>query len=142
MSTPVLERFSWWQAILGGVAIAVLANLGVLAIGLAAGASFVYVDEGTTNTVSEVDVILSSAIPLTAGTLLAALVARWWPVVLRLAQIVGAGLALATIAGALAAETDSGTRIALAAMHVVIAVVVVLVLESLHRSARHRRYAG
>lgn len=120
----------WWQAIGIGAVAATVINLVVLAIGNAAGASFVYVDAGATGQVTAGSVIMSSTLPLIIGTGLAAVIARWWPGVIRVAQVVGAGLALVTIAGVLTMQTDGGTQVALSVMHFVIAPVVVGVLEA------------
>ncbi|MGH3912832.1 MAG: DUF6069 family protein [Pseudonocardiaceae bacterium] len=127
---------SWWQAITAGTVAAVVANLVILFIGRAAGASFVVVDGTTLHEVAVTGVILATVPPLVVGTVLATLLAHWWPWVLRLAQIIGGGFALLTVAGPVMADTDGGTQLALALMHVVLAVAVVVSLEAIRRRIR------
>ena len=55
------------------------------------------------------------------------------------AQVIGGGLALLTVVGPMMANADSGTRLALAMMHVVLGVAVVLSLEAILRWAKARR---
>lgn len=130
---------SWWQAIGIGVVAATVVNLLILAIGRAAGASFEVIDAGAVHAVTAGGVITSSVVPLLAGAVLAVLLALWWPGFVRLAQVVGGGLALLTVAGPLMADTDTGTQVALAAMHVVAGVAVVLCLQPVWRWAKARR---
>lgn len=127
---------SWWQAIVAAAAGATVVNLLILLIGRAAGASFELIDGAALHAVTVGGVITSSAVPLVIGTVLATLLGLWWPGFLRLAQVVGGGLALASVAGPLMADTDTATRLALAAMHVVVGVAVVLSLEAIRRRAR------
>lgn len=125
----------WWQVIpLGAVAAAVL-NLAVLLAARAAGASFAYLDAGVVHQVTSVNVVVSSALPMAVGMALAVLLAQWWFGAYRLAQVVGAGLALLTVAGSVLADTDGATRFALSLMHVVVAAAVVLSLEVIRRRA-------
>ncbi|MGH4023688.1 MAG: DUF6069 family protein [Pseudonocardiaceae bacterium] len=124
---------SWWQAIAAAAVGATVVNLLILLVGRAAGASFELVDGAALHAVTFGGVITSSAVPLVIGTVLATLLSVWWPGFLRLAQIVGGGLALVSVAGPLLADTDTATRLALAAMHVVVGVAVVLSLEAIRR---------
>ena len=55
------------------------------------------------------------------------------------AQVIGGGLALLTVVGPMMANADSGTRLALAMMHVALGVAVVLSLEAILRWAKARR---
>ncbi|HEX2262798.1 MAG TPA: DUF6069 family protein [Pseudonocardiaceae bacterium] len=55
---------------------------------------------------------------------------------IRLAQTIGGNLALLTVAGPIMTGADGATRIALALMHVMVAVAVVLTLEVIRRRAR------
>lgn len=126
---------SWWRAIGIGAIVATVANLLVLAVASAAGASLTYIDAGATGQVDATSVILSSAVPLIVGVALAAVIARWWRGVIRLAQVLGAGLALGTIPPLLSMDTDGGTQAALAVMHLIMAPIVVAVLEA---GRRHR----
>lgn len=102
-------------------------------IGWAAGASFVVLDAGNPHEVTAWSVVSASVLPLVLGTGLAALLARWWPGFLRLAQVIGGALALLTVAGPVMSDTDGATRLALVIMHVVAGVAVVASLESMRR---------
>lgn len=133
------QGLSWWQAIGGAAAAATVVNLLILLIGRVGGASFEVVDGANLHLVTAGGVITSSVGPLVAGTVLATLLGLWWPGFIRLAQVVGGGLALLTVAGPLMTDTDTGTRLALAAMHVVVGVAVVLSLEVIWRRTQARR---
>ena len=135
------QGLSWWQASAAGAVAAAVGNLVIFLIGLAAGASFVVMDRGELHQVTAGEVIVATVPPLVVGTVLAALLARWWPGVLRLAQVIGGTLALLTAAGPIMADTDGGTRLALALMHVVLGVAVVLSLEALRRRVKASREA-
>jgi hypothetical protein len=67
------------------------------------------------------------------GVLLAASLGRLRVWMLRTGQVVGGLLALLSVAGPMMAVTDSGTRIALALMHVVVGVAAVAALEAIRR---------
>lgn len=133
--TPKAGRggLSWWQAIAAGAVTTAVVNLAILLIGWAAGASFVVLDAGSPHDVTAWGVIAASIFPLVLGTGLAALLARWWPGVLRLAQVIGGTLALLTVMGPVMSDTDGATRLALAIMHVVLGAAVVASLESMRR---------
>ncbi|MGQ0773393.1 MAG: DUF6069 family protein [Pseudonocardiales bacterium] len=141
MGSKQRQCLNWWQAITAGAVAATVANLVILLIGRAAGASFLVVDGANVHEVATVGVIIATVPPLVVGTVLAALLAQWWPVVIRLAQVIGGGLALLTVAGPVMADTDGGTQLALALMHVVLAVAVVFSLEAIRRrmKANHER---
>lgn len=132
--TPAL---SWWQAgaVLTALAAvtATLVNLGIFAVAAAAGASFVLLDGTEPHQVTIGAVITSSTVPLVVGMALAVLLSRWWPGVLRVTQVVGGALALLTVPGPVSAVGDDATRLALALIHVVVGVVVVLALEAVRR---------
>ncbi|MEU0872828.1 DUF6069 family protein [Nocardia brasiliensis] len=125
-------------AILGSVAVAVAVNLVVWLIGRAAGGSFDVVEKGVTTHVGGSGVIISSAVPLLIGMTLAGLVSYFWAGVLRVAQVVGSVLAIATIGLTVAATFDTATTIALSVMHVVLAPVVVLGLEAMRQGLAQR----
>jgi hypothetical protein len=129
---------SWWRALAAGAVAATVVNLLILLIARAAGAAMVVPDGGTDHAITVGGVILSSAGPMTGGVLLACLLALLWPGFLRLAQVVGGGLGLLSVVGPVIADTDGGTKTALAAMHLVVSVVVVAVLEAIRR---HRAVA-
>lgn len=127
------QGLSWWQASAVGAVAATVANLVILFIGRAAGASFALPDGANVHEVSTAGVIIATAPPLVLGIVLAALLAHWWPWVIRVAQVIGGGFALLTVAGPVLADTDGGTQLALALMHVVVAVAVVVSLEAVRR---------
>ncbi|MGH3787743.1 MAG: DUF6069 family protein [Pseudonocardiaceae bacterium] len=134
-----VPSLNWWQAITAGAVTAVVANLAILLIGRAADASFVVMDAGSPHEVTAWSVVVATVPPLVLGTGLAALLARWWPGAIRLAQVIGGGLALLTVAGPVMADTDGATRLALALMHVVPGVAVVVSLELMRRRIRPGR---
>lgn len=133
------EGLSWWQAIAAGAVTAAVVNLVIFFIGAAAGASFAVLDRGTPQEISAWTVLNASVLPLVVGTGLAALLAHWWLWVIRLAQVIGGGLGLLSVAGPLMADADGATRVALALMHVVLAVAVVVSLEAIRRRTKASR---
>ncbi|MBF6165397.1 hypothetical protein IU486_11515 [Streptomyces gardneri] len=118
-------------AILGSVAVTVAVNLIVWMLGLAAGGSFETTDAGETSEVTASVVVVSSAVPLMIGMIAAAMLSYLWVGVLRVAQVVGAALAVATIGLTLAADFDLVSTLALSAMHVVLAPALVVGLEAM-----------
>lgn len=130
------DRFAlpWWQAAAAGAVLATAINLVLLLAARAADASLVLREPGAADhPITAGGVIFSSVVPMTGGILLAALLARWWQGVLRLAQLVGGALALLTAAGPLTSGTDGVTRTTLITMHLVVGVTVVLALEAIRR---------
>lgn len=67
---------------------------------------------------------------------LAVLLSLAWAPILRVAAVVGAAASLGTIAGTVATDFDAPSTVALAVMHVVIAVILVVALERLYRRVR------
>jgi hypothetical protein len=126
---------TWWKALVAGAVCAVVVNLIVLAVAELAGASLVIVDGGEEHPITVGGVIGASAVPLVVGTGAALLLSLWKPVFLRIAQYMGGGLALLSVAGPLSSGADGGTVAALTLMHITVGVAVVTALE-LHR--RHR----
>jgi hypothetical protein len=129
----VRRRPAWWQAALLAAAAAVVVDLAILALGTAADATFVIDDNGKPHEVVAGDVVFSSAVPLLVAIAVVAAIARWWAPVVRVAQVVGGGLALFSALGPLSADTDGGTALALALMHVVVGVALVAGLEAIRR---------
>lgn len=129
----VRRRPAWWQATLLAAAAATVVNLVILALGTAADATFVVDDSGKPHEVVAGDVVFSSAVPLLVAFAVVAIVARWWASVVRVAQVVGGGVALFSALGPLSADTDGGTALALALMHVVVGVALVAGLEAIRR---------
>ncbi|MGW2272482.1 DUF6069 family protein [Streptomyces yangpuensis] len=136
-SAPVRgSGFGWWKVLVTGAVGAAVVNLIVFAVAGLAGASLVVVDGGAEHPITVGGVIGSSVVPLVVGLGAALLSALWKPVFLRIAQYVGSGLALLSVAGPLSADADGGTVAALSLMHITLGVAVFATLE-LHR--RHRR---
>ncbi|MFC9817206.1 DUF6069 family protein [Streptomyces virginiae] len=138
-AAPPVRRsgFGWWQVLVTGAVGAAVVNLVVFAVAKLAGASLVVMDAGEEHAVTVGGVIGSSVVPLLVGTGAALLLALWKPVFLRIAQYVGSGLALLSVAGPLSADADGGTVAALSLMHITLGVAVFTTLR-LHR--RHRRH--
>jgi len=136
-SIPAVRRGGPWRVAATAVALAavgaIVVNEVVMLAGRAAGASFVLDDRGTPHVVTAVDVVVATW-PMVAGMALAVVLARWRAWFLRVAQVVGGGLALLSVAGPMLAVTDSGTRLGLGLMHVVVGVAVVVGLESIRRT--------
>jgi hypothetical protein len=113
-------------------AAAIVTSWVVMLAGHAAGASFVLDDRGTPHVVRVVDVVVAIW-PMVVGVLLAASLGRLRVWLLRTGQAVGGLLALLSVAGPMMAVTDSGTRIALALMHLVVGAAAVAALEAIRR---------
>ncbi|WP_037140252.1 DUF6069 family protein [Rhodococcoides fascians] len=123
------------RAVLFSVLLALVLNLVLWVIGLAAGGNFELTDAGTTMAVAPGGVVMLTVVPMVVGMGVAALVSLKWLPVVRIAQVVGVVAPLGTIAMTVAADFDAASTITLALMHVVIAVVVPLGLEALRRGA-------
>ena len=119
--------------VVAAVVVALVTNLVLWAVGLAAGGSFEHTDAGRTVGSAPGGVVLMTVLPLTVGLALAAVLTLWWNGFARIAQVVGALLPLATIQGTITADFDTPSTVALVLMHVVIAVVVVVALDMLRR---------
>ncbi len=115
-------------------AAAIVACWVVMLAGRATGASFVLDDQGTPHVVRAVDVVVATW-PMVVGVLLTALLGRLRAWALRVGQVLGGLLALLSVAGPVLAVADSGTRLALALMHVVVGVAAVAALEAIRRRA-------
>ncbi|MGD9527195.1 DUF6069 family protein [Pseudonocardia sp.] len=126
-----------WRDVLTITAVAYVAAVVacelVLLVGIAAEASFVLTVPGTPpHPVTSWDIVTTSTI-LPIGVLLAALLARWRRWFLRVGQVVGGALALLSVLGPLTGPTDSGTRLALSLMHVLVGAGAVIALEAIGR---------
>ena len=135
------EGLRWWQAIIAGALAAAVVNLVIFFIGGAAGASFAFLDRGNLHEVGTWGVIIATVCPLAVGTGLATLLAHWWSWVTRWAQVIGGGFALLTMAGPLMTDADGATKVALALMHVMVAVAAVVTLEAIRRRTKTSRQA-
>ncbi len=121
------------QAVFGTVVAALLLNLLVYGVGVAAGGSFELTSNDERATVGAGTVAGMTAIPLLVGMVVTALLSLRWVGVIRVAQGVGPVLSLATIAGTVAADFDATSTVTLSAMHVVIAALIIAGLELMRR---------
>lgn len=118
--------------VLAAAGAAAVANLLVLAVGAAADSSLVVRDGSTAHDITVGGVLVSSLVPVAAGLLITLLLAWWKPVFVRVGQVLGGGLALLSVAGPVTADTDGGTAVTLAVMHLLVGAAVVAALEA-HR---------
>ncbi|MFG2296193.1 DUF6069 family protein [Streptomyces sp. NPDC048603] len=128
------RRIRTWQTLLGAAVITAVVNLIVLLIADAAGASLVLKLNGKDDEVGAPDVLFASIVPLLVGVGVAVLLARWKPVFLRVAQIVAGALAVLSAIGPLTGDTDTGTGVTLAVMHLLVGAAAVATLEAVRRS--------
>ncbi len=104
-------------------ALALVVNLALLRAGDLAGASFLVPDrsaEGALMQVGLVPVVLSTLVPLAAGLVLTALIRARWPRALPALHALAVLVTLASLAMPLSTGTDTGTRVVLAVMHLVV----------------------
>jgi hypothetical protein len=114
------------------VAVAVLANLALYALGRLLGGSYRFTTAAGPAEVDAATVAGFTVAPLLAGLVLAALLGRRWPWVHAVALVVAPALALVTIlVMTLPADLDPVSTAALASCHVVLAPVAVLALRRL-----------
>ncbi len=140
-SGPSVRRpgLPWWLAgaasILGTLAV----NLLLWGIGPLVGAAMTHPDpySGEVVAVTVGDVAFASAVPLAVGFTAAVALSLLWRGVLRVAQVTGSVLALATVANPLflLPDTDTATRVVLSLMHVTLVPAVWLGLEAVRRRA-------
>ncbi|WP_374999399.1 DUF6069 family protein [Aeromicrobium sp. CTD01-1L150] len=130
---------SWWSAALLAAVAAVILNVTIWSVARLAGSPVALDDNGAPYPIAVDSVAVMSVVPTIAGIALAALIARWWIGILRVAQVVGASLALATLMGVFSG--GAGTAITLILMHLVSGTVVVLALEGIRRRAVARQHA-
>ena len=102
---------------------ALVTNLALLLVGGAAGASFTVPPRGGAGGPVHVGVgpvVVSTLLPLVAGLLVTAAVARRTPRAVTAVRALAALATGASLAFPLAAATDAGTRVLLALMHLVV----------------------
>ncbi|MGU3432368.1 DUF6069 family protein [Actinomycetes bacterium M1A6_2h] len=108
---------------------ALIVNVILWLIGLAAGGTFAFTDNGEEFSAAPGGVVMLTVAPLLVGTGVAAAISVKWAGVIRIAEVIGAVAALGTVALTLQADFDAVSTVALSLMHVVIAVVLVVGLE-------------
>ncbi len=129
---PALHRA---VAVVGGVVVAVLANLVLWVIGELAGGSFETTDaDGQVMDVAPGGAVVLTTVPLFVGLTVAVLASYLWVGVLRVAEVVGAVAALGTIALTVAADFDTASTITLSLMHVTLVPVMIVALEGVRRA--------
>lgn len=104
-------------------AAALAGNLALLAASRASGASFAVPDRGDPGSLMQIGpgpVALSTLLPLVVGLGVAALVTRRWPRATVALKALAVLITLASLGMPLSADTDTGTRILLATMHLVV----------------------
>ncbi|NGP08649.1 hypothetical protein G6038_24875 [Rhodococcus sp. 14C212] len=140
-TTSTLPAFSLSRpmAVLVPVVVALVANVALWLVGLAAGGSFEVTNGGTVESAAPGGVLVMTVVPLTVGMGLAALLSLRWFGIVRVAEVVGAVAALGTIASTIVADFDTPSTITLALMHVVIALVVVGGLEAMRNRIAAQR---
>ena len=105
------------------VAAAIAANVAVFAVGKAADASFVVAGRNAGDAPMEIGVaavVFASLLPLVIGVVLTAWAARRRPTAARRLRMAAGVLTVVSLAAPLTADTDGGTRAALALMHLVV----------------------
>ena len=115
---PVTHRVRTTVTVTAG---ALAADLALLAVGRAAGASFTVAGRSPEPVeIGALQVALSTLVPLVAALTLTALVGRRWPRVARWLPAVAVAVTALSLAAPLTAGTDAGTRLLLALMHLVV----------------------
>lgn len=123
-----------WQAVVGAAVIAAVVNVIALLIGDAAGASLVLELNGKPDEIGAADVVLASVLAPAVSVTAAVLLARWKPGFLRVAQILATAVVLVSLVGPLTLETDGGTAITIAVMHLFVGGTAIAALEAIRRS--------
>lgn len=136
MSTTITHlRLGRVQAVAAGVVGTLAVNLVLWLIGVAAGGSFEEVTDGKVQSVAPGGVIIMSVVPMLVGLTAAVLISLKWAPIIRIAQIVGAFLSIATIVLTVQAHFDGATTVLLSLMHLAVAAGVVLSLAAVRRNA-------
>ena len=111
------------RSALAAAGVALAGNLALLVAGRAAGASFAVPGRGGAGALMQIGpgaVALATLLPLVVGLSATALVTRRWPRAAAALKALAVLITLASLVAPLGAETDTGTRILLAVMHLVV----------------------
>jgi hypothetical protein len=119
------------------VAVAVVVNVLIYAVGRAFGGDFVFTNAGEQIQVTALSVVTLTAGPLALGMALVALLSMRWPAVVKAGLVIGPALALVTIAIlTLPADLDTTSTITLSLDHVALVPMTIAGLLALGRRAR------
>lgn len=135
--TEPRRRFTIPRIIASAVATAVAVNLAVWAVGALAGGSFEFTDGDEVVSAAPGGVVFLTAVSMTVGLGLAALVARRSDRLTRVAQVVGSVLAIGTIGMTLSADFDTASTITLSLTHVTLVPIIVVSLELIRSGDVH-----
>ncbi|MEU0539891.1 DUF6069 family protein [Nocardia sp. NPDC005978] len=130
VSIPALSRP---VAVLSAIAGAVVANMIVWLLGMAAGGSFETTTDGKVQSVAPGGILMLTVVPLLIGLTAAALLSYKWPGILRVAAVIGSVLAVGTIALTVAADFDTASTVALAVTHLTLVPALVFATEAMRR---------
>jgi Family of unknown function (DUF6069) len=118
-------------------------NLIVYAMGRALGGDFTYTQDGVAVLVDPLATVIMSLGPLLTGLAVIALLARRWPVAVRIGRIAGPALAVITIGVmTIPAGFDTTSAIALSAMHLATIPAMLVALNALARRQGEGRQGG
>lgn len=125
-----------WRPGLGALVAATAANLLVLGIGVASGLDYAVQTQADAPVmdVTAVHVLVSSVVPFLIGLGVAHLVRRRGPRALRILQVVGGVIAVASVAMPLSALGDTPARLTLALMHLIVGAAWVTALAQMRRA--------
>jgi hypothetical protein len=127
-----------WKYTLAAVVAGTVINLLIFVIAKVGGVALTVPDPNNASGVLELNAasaIISSAVPLLLGAVVAGLTVPRFSWALPALQIIGGALAVLSLAGPLAADTDGGTKLVLALWHLVLGVVYVGALWQARREA-------
>jgi hypothetical protein len=127
-----------WKYTLAAVVAGVVVNLVIFAVAKAAGVAMTVPDPNNAGALLEVNAVsavISSAVPLLLGAVVAGLTVPRFSWALPALQVIGGALAVLTVLGPLGADTDTGTKVVLSLWHLVLGVVYVGALWQSRREA-------
>lgn len=129
---PRLARSGRPGVVVAAVVAAVLANLGLYALGSAAGAGYAFTSQGEPAAVGPLTLAAFTAVPLAIGLATAALLMPRWSSVGRVGIVLAPVLGLGSIwAMPLQTDLDAPSRVTLSLTHVMVTAAAVLALLAL-----------